>query len=88
MSEKFKVGEKVFVRLVDDQMASVRDTALESFEGQPGEIVGFYSISPAAGQVFYIYTVSIGPGGKKVVLHEDEIETRLPQPVGSGRGHL
>ncbi len=86
MSEKFVVGEKVIVRATNDQTLSARDAALESFEGQSGEVVGFHSISPTPGQVFYIYTVSVGPGDKKVVLHEDEIETRLPQPSVGGRG--
>ncbi len=85
MSAKFGVGEKVIVRLASDQTLSPRDAALESFDGQSGEIVGFYSISPSPGQVFYTYTVSIGPGSKKVVLHEDEIETQLPQPSAGGR---
>ena len=73
MSEKFKVGEKVIIRPASDETLSTRDAALESFEGQAGEVVGFYSISPTPGQVFYIYTVSIGTGSKRVVLHKDEI---------------
>ena len=85
MSEKFRVGEKVIVRSASDETLSTRDAALESFEGQVGEIVGFYSISPTPGQVFFIYTVSIGPGNKKVVLHEDEIEAQLRQPSAGGR---
>ncbi len=86
MSEKFKVGEKVIVRPASDETLQTRDAALESFDGQAGEVVGFYSISPTPGQVFYIYTVSIGSGNKRVVLHEDEIETPLPQPSAGGRG--
>ncbi len=78
MSEKFVVGEKVIVRPASDETMQTRDAALESFEGQTGEVVGFYSISPTPGQVFYIYTVSIGTGNKKAVLHEDEIETKFP----------
>ena len=85
MSEKFKVGEKVIVRPAGDETLPTRDAALESFEGQAGEVVGFHSISPTPGQVFYIYTVSIGAGNKKVVLHEDEIENQLPQPSAGGR---
>ncbi len=85
MSAKFGVGEKVIVRPISDQTLSARDAALESFDGQYGEIVGFYSISPSPGQVFYTYTVSIDPGGRKVVLHEDEIEAQLPQPSAGGR---
>lgn len=85
MSEKFTVGEKVIIRPASDETLQTRDAALESFEGQAGEVVGSYSISPTPGQVFYIYSVSIGPGNKKVVLHEDEIETQLPQPAAGGR---
>ena len=86
MTEKFRVGERVVVKLAGDGAASVRDAALESLDGQVGEVAGFHSISPMPGQVFYIYTVSIGPGNKKIVLHEDEIETRQPQPSMGGRG--
>lgn len=85
MSEKFRVGDKVIVRPASDETLQTRDAALESFDGQAGEVVGFYSISPTPGQVFYIYTVSIGSGNKRVVLHEDEIETQLPQPAAGGR---
>ena len=85
MSEKFRVGEKVIVRPASDETMQTRDAALESFEGQTGEVVGFYSISPTPGQVFYIYTVSIGTGNKKAVLHEDEIEIQFPQPLFDGR---
>ncbi len=85
MSAKYGVGEKVIVRPISDQTLSTRDAALESFDGQSGEIVSFYSISPSPGQVFDTYTVSIGPGSKKVVLHEDEIEAQLPQSSAGGR---
>ena len=85
MSEKFRVGEKVIVRPASDETLQTRDAALESFDGQVGEVVGFYSISPTPGQVFYIYTVSIGTGRKRVVLHEDEIEPQLPQPAAGAR---
>jgi len=85
MSAKFNVGEKVIVRSASDETLSMRDAVLESFEGQTGEVVGYYSISPMPGQVFFIYTVSIGAGNKKVVLHEDEIESQLRQPSAGGR---
>jgi hypothetical protein len=85
MSEKFKVGEKIIVKPSVDEAPSTRDVALESFDGQTGEVLGFYSLSPTPGQVFYIYTVAIGSGSKKVVLHEDEIEAQTAQPLGGRR---
>ncbi len=84
MPEKFRVGAKVIVRPASDDTMQTRDAALESFGGQTGEVVGFHSISPTPGQVFYIYTVSIGTGSNRVVLHEDEIESPLPQPSSGG----
>ena len=74
MAPKYEIGQKVIIRPVSDQPLSLRESDIESYAGQIGEITDYYWISPRTGQFFYIYTVRIGADYKDVVLHEDELE--------------
>ena len=71
---KYDVGQKVIIRPVSDQPMSRRESDVESYVGQIGEVSNYYWISPRTSEVFYIYTVRIGADYKELVLYEDELE--------------
>lgn len=73
MAPKFEIGQKVTVIPVRGQPLSPRDSDIEQYSGQTGEVTDYYWIRPNTGKVFYIYTVRIGNGHNEVVLHEDEL---------------
>lgn len=74
MGPKYEIGQKVVIRPVNDQRLSLRDSDIESYAGQIGEVSNYYWISPRTGTFFYVYTVRVGTDYKEVVLHEDEME--------------
>lgn len=76
MASKYQIGQKVVVRPVGEPGVSLRDSGLEAYAGEIGEVTDFYRISPDPGQTFYVYTVRIGTSKKTVILHEDELEAR------------
>ncbi len=77
MGPKYEIGQKVIIKPVAEQTLSLRDSVIESYAGQIGEVSNYYWISPRTSKVFYIYTVRIGNDYKEVVLHEDELEPCL-----------
>lgn len=76
MSSKFKIGQRIVVRPVAEPSLSLRDSSIEPYVGEPGEVTDLYCISPNPGGEFYIYRVRLGSGKETVVLHEDEIDAR------------
>ena len=75
MAPKYDIGQKVVIRPVRNKSLSPRDSDLERYAGQSGEVTNYHWISLERGaKVFYIYTVRIGNGYKEVVLHEDELD--------------
>ena len=75
MAPKYQIGQRVVVKPTREQSASLRDSSIEPYVGETGEVTDYYSISPSASESFYLYTVRIGDTGRKtVVLHEDEID--------------
>ncbi|MFC1940716.1 hypothetical protein ACFLXO_08580 [Chloroflexota bacterium] len=72
MAPKYEVGQKVIVVPPSDQL-SVRDSNLERYAGQSGQITDHHWIDRDR-EVFYIYTVRIDTDNKEVILHEDELE--------------
>jgi len=74
VASKYEIGQKVIIRPVSEQPLTKRESDIESYAGQIGEVSNYYWISPRTGKVFYIYTVRIGVDYKEVVLYEDEIE--------------
>ncbi len=74
MAAKYEIGQKVILMLVTGQDLSARDSVLEPYAGQIGEVVNYHWINRGE-QVFYIYTVRIGDPHKEVVVHEDELTT-------------
>ena len=77
MAPKYDIGQKVIIRPVSEQPVSRRESDIESYAGQIGEVSNYYWISPRTGKVFYIYTIRVGVDFKELVLHEDEIEACL-----------
>ena len=73
MAPKYEIGQKVIIAPVKNQRLSPRDSDLEPYAGQIGEIIDYYWISPNTGEMFYIYTVRMDTDRKEVVLHEDEL---------------
>jgi len=74
MEPKYQIGQNVIIKPVKDQPQSARDSDIGQYAGQRGTVTNYHWISPRAGEVFYIYTVQLGPRQKEIVLHEDEIE--------------
>jgi len=78
MDAKYKIGQKVIITPVKNQNSSPRDSALEPYAGQVGEVTDYHWINPStAVGVLYIYTIRIVTGHKEIVLHEDELEACL-----------
>ncbi len=74
MNPKYRVGQKVIIRPVNDQTLPDREGNIGAYAGQTGKISNYYWITPRGSQVFYIYTVRFGSEGKALVLYEDEIK--------------
>ncbi len=78
MAARYQIGQKVIITPVKNQQLSTRDSGLDQYAGQTGEIANYHWLSPnTAKEAFYIYTVRIGTGHKEIVLYEDELETCL-----------
>ncbi len=78
MSPKYEVGQKVLVATARGQQLTARDSDLERYAGQSGQITDYHWIAKDRGaEVFYIYTVRIDTDNKEVVLHEDELKAYI-----------
>ena len=73
MAPKYAVGQQVKITPNREPAKSPRDSSIEEYAGQVGEVTSHYWISSSAGQLFYIYTVRIGTTQHEIVLHEDEL---------------
>ena len=75
---QYEIGQKVIVKPVKNPRLSPRDSDLEGYTGQRGEVTDYYWITLDRGtKVFYIYTVKINEEDKKLILHEDELEADI-----------
>ena len=74
MGPKYQKGQRVVIVLVKNQRLYTRDSNLEPYSGQFGEVIDFYwiNIGVDVPRTFYIYKVRIGD--KDIVVHEDELE--------------
>ena len=70
---RYQAGQKVIVKLPQGQSRTSRDSTLEPYAGQTGEVIDYYWISPRFGEIFYIYRVRMAVDNKEIILHEDEI---------------
>lgn len=74
MDPKYTKGQKVILKPVVSQPLPPRDSTIEPYFGQVGQVMDYYWISPRAGVFFYIYKVRMGTGRTEIALHEDEME--------------
>ena len=74
MSAKYKIGQKIIIMPVKNQLLAPRDCDIEAYAGKYGKVTDYYWISTGRGEVFYIYTVRMDDYDKDIVLHEDEIQ--------------
>jgi len=74
MEPKYKIGQRVIAKPVQNQSLSARDSDIGQYAGQSGIVTNYYWIRPNAGQVFFIYTVKMGERQAEIVLYEDEIQ--------------
>jgi hypothetical protein len=77
MGAKYQIGQKVIIRPVSEQPLTSRESDIDTYAGQIGEVSNFYWISPRSSEIFYIYNVRVGSGYKELVLYEDELEVCL-----------
>jgi len=73
MASKYEIGQKVIITPVKNQHLSPRDSDIEAYAGQSGEVIDYYWIRPNTGEVFYIYTVRMETDHREIALHEDEL---------------
>ena len=71
------IGQKVKIEPVQGKHLSPRDSVIDAYAGQIGEVTDYHWISPRSGEVFYIYTVRVGTGYTEIALHEDEIKAYI-----------
>ncbi|MCK5577552.1 MAG: hypothetical protein KAI14_04465 [Dehalococcoidales bacterium] len=76
VAPKFNKGQRVTISPVRNMPMSPRDSDIEPYTGQVGQVTGYYWIRPGTGdKFFYLYTVRVGNSDREIVVHEDEIET-------------
>ena len=77
MGPKYEVGQRVLIRPVANEPLSQRESDVESYAGQVGEVSEYFWISPRTSDIFFIYKVRVGKSFQEVVLYEDELEPCL-----------
>jgi hypothetical protein len=72
---RYSKGQKVIIKPVNEKGLTARESSVNEYSGQVGEISNFYWINPRNEQIFYIYKVKVGKNTKKeIVVYEDELE--------------
>ena len=77
---RYAKGQKVIIRPVNEAGLTARESDVNAFAGQVGEITNFYWINPREEQIFYIYKVRVGKereARKEIVVYEDELQPVL-----------
>jgi hypothetical protein len=77
MGPKYDIGQRVLIRPVANEPLLQRESDVESYAGQVGEVSEYYWISPRTSDIFFIYKVRVGNNFQEVVLYEDELEPCL-----------
>jgi hypothetical protein len=72
---RYAKGQKVVIKPVNEKGITQRESSVNEYAGQVGEVANFYWISPRIEQIFYIYKVKVGKDLKtEIVVYEDELE--------------
>jgi len=76
---RFAKGQKVIIKPVSEGGLTQRESSVNEYAGQTGEVANFYWISPRSEQIFYIYRVKVGKENnkKEIVVYEDELQPAL-----------
>lgn len=75
---RYSKGQKVIIKPVDEKSVTQRESSVNEYAGQVGQVSNYYWISPRNEQIFYIYKVQVGKNNKKeIVVYEDELEPVL-----------
>ena len=74
---RYNRGQKVIIKPVSESGLSRRESDINKYAGQVGEVSRYFWISPRTGQVFYIYNVRVGAEKREIVVYEDEMEPCL-----------
>lgn len=74
---RYTKGQKVVIKPVDENGLTQRESSVNEYAGQVGEVANYYWISPRNEQIFYIYKVKAGKSSKEIVVYEDELEPLL-----------
>ena len=77
---RFAKGQKVIIKPVNEGGITQRESSVNEYAGQTGEITNFYWINPREEQIFYIYRVKVGrekETKKEIVVYEDELQAAL-----------
>ena len=78
MAPKYEKGQKVIITPVKNQQLSPRDSDIEAYAGQSGQVIDYYWVSMGRGAAaFYLYKVQTETDNKEIVLHEDELAAHL-----------
>ena len=72
-SPHYEIGQNVIVTLPITNNGYLRRSQLEPHVGQVGEVSNYYHLATIKGEVFYIYTVKIGPDEEVVAFHTNEL---------------
>jgi ribosomal protein L21E len=74
MSARYQKGQRVIVRIVKNyKLPSVRDSAIEQYQGQSGTVTNFYGINPSSTDATYLYSVLMEKNAKVIAFYEDEL---------------
>ena len=77
---RFVKGQKVIIRPISEGGLTARESDVNAYAGQTGEITNYYWINPREEQIFYIYKVRVGrekEARKEIVVYEDELQPVL-----------
>ncbi len=76
---RYVKGQKVVIKPVNEKGVTQRESSVNEYAGQVGEIANYYWISPRIEQIFYIYKVKVGKENakKEIVVYEDELDPAL-----------
>ncbi len=74
---RYNRGQRVIIKPITESGLSQRESDINKYAGQVGEVSRFYWISTRNGQVFFIYNVRVGAKKHEVVVYEDEMEPCL-----------